>query len=350
MIELLLSLFFLTSVFALCKKHHCSFFSFSLFFHLLIFYFFATACEDLKNCCDCLTPGKAGTSFLCEWQAKKNVIVGPNEDGTGECVVVGGKKRSAYQVESEFVLIKTVAMCPCGDGNTCKASLQDKGCDLGNKLNGKPGSCCTADCKIVTKGSMSRLSILWPTNESEFSCARRYVNQCFCSVAVCRDVANPVTCDRPETCDGVSPLCPADGFWFKGKVTTHEETLFLPTKLSSHPPTVHKKRTSNVCYKLFSTRPPTMCVCLLRSTITRNRKIQKECRPKKNDCDDAEVCSGTDANCPADIFKAAGTVCRVRKGDCDIAEVCDENGNVNRLLCSEIFGSTVGKPNVRHNF
>lgn len=47
------------------------------------------------------------------------------------------------------------------------------------------------------------------------------------------------------------------------------------------------------------------------------------CRPAAGDCDQAEVCSGTDRGCPVDLKKPAVTVCRAAAaGGCDIAELC----------------------------
>jgi fibronectin type 3 domain-containing protein len=91
-----------------------------------------------------------------------------------------------------------------------------------------------------------------------------------CSVAgglapagtVCRPAAG--LCDVAESCDGVSPDCPADELAAAGT----------------------------------------------------------ECRPAAGDCDIAETCGGTSVACPVDGFKQAGTVCRPAAGLCDVAESC----------------------------
>ncbi|HJQ97395.1 MAG TPA: hypothetical protein VJ826_03720, partial [Candidatus Polarisedimenticolaceae bacterium] len=79
---------------------------------------------------------------------------------------------------------------------------------------------------------------------------------------VCRTSAG--ICDVPESCDGVSPFCPADGFAAGGV-----------------------------------------------------------CRASTDACDPAETCSGASAECPADAIATAGTVCRAPAGGCDVAEICD---------------------------
>ena len=47
-----------------------------------------------------------------------------------------------------------------------------------------------------------------------------------------------------------------------------------------------------------------------------------ECRASAGDCDIAETCSGDSADCPADAFEPDTTECRGAAGDCDVAEFC----------------------------
>ena len=47
------------------------------------------------------------------------------------------------------------------------------------------------------------------------------------------------------------------------------------------------------------------------------------CRELAGDCDVAEMCDGTSADCPVDAFAPSTTMCRESAGDCDIAEMCD---------------------------
>src|SRR5262245_53195990 len=46
------------------------------------------------------------------------------------------------------------------------------------------------------------------------------------------------------------------------------------------------------------------------------------CRPSSGVCDVAEMCTGTSATCPADEFAPATTVCRTATDACDRAETC----------------------------
>jgi len=46
------------------------------------------------------------------------------------------------------------------------------------------------------------------------------------------------------------------------------------------------------------------------------------CRAQNGICDVAESCNGSSANCPVDGFVNEGTVCRAADGECDIAEQC----------------------------
>ncbi len=48
----------------------------------------------------------------------------------------------------------------------------------------------------------------------------------------------------------------------------------------------------------------------------------KECRAASGACDVAELCNGTDADCPADHFIAAETICHLAAGSCDVSELC----------------------------
>src|SRR5207244_11550868 len=39
-------------------------------------------------------------------------------------------------------------------------------------------------------------------------------------------------------------------------------------------------------------------------------------------CDPDEVCTGTSASCPTDVFESISYVCRAAGGECDVAENC----------------------------
>ncbi len=47
------------------------------------------------------------------------------------------------------------------------------------------------------------------------------------------------------------------------------------------------------------------------------------CRAPAGDCDLADTCTGSSADCPADLIAPADTLCRAAAGECDAAEVCD---------------------------
>src|SRR5439155_24325995 len=47
------------------------------------------------------------------------------------------------------------------------------------------------------------------------------------------------------------------------------------------------------------------------------------CRAGSGDaCDPDEVCTGTSASCPTDVFKPSTFVCRTAAGECDLADNC----------------------------
>ncbi len=52
------------------------------------------------------------------------------------------------------------------------------------------------------------------------------------------------------------------------------------------------------------------------------RTAGESCRAIAGVCDVAEVCTGSDASCPADDFEPSSTVCRTSAGVCDVAENC----------------------------
>src|SRR2546428_3362776 len=62
------------------------------------------------------------------------------------------------------------------------------------------------------------------------------------------------------------------------------------------------------------------------TTLCEYRGVGFTCRPATAVCDVAETCTGTDANCPADGFKASDVQCRSAVGDCDMPETCSGSG------------------------
>ena len=73
-------------------------------------------------------------------------------------------------------------------------------------------------------------------------------------------------------------------------------------------------QTNEVCdYKNSACCGPSCQSILPSSTV---------CRPSKGDCDVQETCTGTNAECPVDVFKPANTTCRSALGACDAVETC----------------------------
>jgi len=52
------------------------------------------------------------------------------------------------------------------------------------------------------------------------------------------------------------------------------------------------------------------------------RPSSYQCRASAGDCDIAENCSGSSPNCPANSYRPSSYQCRASAGDCDIAENC----------------------------
>ncbi len=152
----------------------------------------------------------------------------------------------------------------CGDGVIDGGAGET--CDEGAS-NGASDSCCTNICQLRTSGD------------------------------VCRPNAD--FCDVQETCDGVSPTCPADSF---------------------EPPTVVCRAASSgeVCdVDEFCTGGGATCPS---DAVEPSGTV---CRTAVFGCDAEETCDGVTKICPADVIAGAGTECRAVAGICDVAEVCD---------------------------
>ena len=139
-------------------------------------------------------------------------------------------------------------------------------CDEG-AANGQSDSCCTAICTLRTGGQ-----------------------ECRPSVGIC---------DPAETCDGVTPTCPADSF---------------------EPPTVICRAASSgeLCdIDEFCDGVTADCPS---DSIQPNGAV---CRSAAGVCDVAETCDGATKTCPTDVVVSAGVQCRGSAGVCDVAEQCD---------------------------
>src|SRR5438552_10023774 len=56
------------------------------------------------------------------------------------------------------------------------------------------------------------------------------------------------------------------------------------------------------------------------TTLCEFRAVGFTCRSVAGSCDLTETCTGADANCPADTFKASDVQCRSVAGQCDMPE------------------------------
>lgn len=144
----------------------------------------------------------------------------------------------------------------CGDG----VLDPEEECDDGNTA---PGDCCSAFCTIEPGGT------------------------------VCRAGAD--VCDVAESCDGATPVCPADAVRVFGTSCRVE---------------------AGVCDL------PEFCDGVGKACPA-DAKATGECRPAADVCDVAESCDGVGDACPPDAFAPPSTVCRDAVGACDVAESCD---------------------------
>jgi hypothetical protein len=165
------------------------------------------------------------------------------------------------------------------DGNEC---TNDQ-CDGTNVLCQHPaktnGTACTDDGNVCTTDTCQSGVCSHPAGNAG---------------TLCRGSAG--VCDVAETCNGVSPTCPADGF----------------------------QSTSTTCR-------PSAGVCDVAENCTGSgaacpvdgfQSTSTTCRPSAGVCDVAENCTGSGAACPADGFQSTSTTCRASAGICDVAENC----------------------------
>ncbi len=151
-----------------------------------------------------------------------------------------------------------------------------------------------------------------------------------CQTGVCSHPALPLNtlcrastdeCDPQEVCDGVSIVCPIDGFLPNGTVCTDDGLLC----------------SDDVCQAGLCDHPPTLSGTL--------------CRASTDECDPQEVCDGLVLTCPTDLFlpdltactddgllcsddvcqtgvcshppELLGTLCRASTDECDPQEECN---------------------------
>lgn len=149
---------------------------------------------------------------------------------------------------------------------------------------------------------------------------------CSTGVGVCR-ASGPVSagepcraardaCDAPETCDGVSSVCPADRLAPAGTPCADGYCNGLGT---CAPCTAGGAcSTGNPCERGATDCSTGAPVC----TAAGPAAAGTPCRPMAGACDVEEACDGTSMVCPTDAFEPATTMCRAGVGPCDVAEQC----------------------------
>lgn len=140
-------------------------------------------------------------------------------------------------------------------------------------------------------------------------------------------------CDAAEACNGIAVDCPADAFLPSSTVCRAATTSpIVPAQNCTGSSAVCPAYGSGVnctaqtvptCVNATSGVPDAGCTnstsayCLAVSGITCHyslRPSSSTCRDKAGDCDVAEQCSGTAADCPADVLLSNATVCRPAAG------------------------------------
>lgn len=221
--------------------------------------------------------------------------------------------------------VRTVSMTAC-----CNNSNIDLGenCDLGGAGNGAAGSCCTSQCTYGLNTQVCRAAVSHGANG---------------------------TCDLPEYCTGMSPVCPNDSYASAGS------TCGTPVSPNGCLDSARCLGNSTICPAPILFTAGTECgsdrhgVCA--STPVCNGfnatcpsivyyNSSTVCRAPTDLCDAPEFCSGTSSSCPADVKRPNGYPCRASTGFCDIAEVCNGASNAcpadtfkpNTVICRNSTG------------
>ena len=144
----------------------------------------------------------------------------------------------------------------------------------------------------------------------------------------CRPSAGP--CDVAETCDGVSPSCPGNGFaspttLCRAAVDECDANDFCPGGGSACAADA-KKAGGTAC--TTDGNPCTLDQCDGSSDACQHPagNAGAVCRTANGVCDVAETCDGASTSCPADGFAPATTLCRAAAGECDVADFCPGSG------------------------
>src|SRR5438067_1312981 len=218
----------------------------------------------------------------------------------------------------------------CGNGNPNPGEQCDDGVN-----NGTAGSCCTTTCTFKTNGTActdggnvcttdlcNGASNICQPGPGNSGTTGRAAASGGCDIAqtctgssstcpndafqlstfVCRAAANE--CDLQETCPGNSATCPGDSVKASGTACTNDGNVC----------------TTDLCN---GTVGSPLCVHNPGNTGT-------TCRAAANECDNAELCTGSSSTCPNDTVKASGTAC-TDDGNVCTTDQC--NGTVGSPLC-----------------
>lgn len=186
----------------------------------------------------------------------------------------------------------------------------------------------------------------------------RCVGDIYPSGTVCRAATD--LCDKPEVCNGSSPVCPAS--------TNERQPAGTMCRASSGGPcdvADFCDGSSTACPNRFqpATTPCRTAVaggcditefCTGTAATCPTDAVEpntKVCRPVAGMCDVEEKCNGSAATCPADILKPSGASCRAAiPGGCDIEETCSGSSSAcpadvtrpDDSVCSDNEPCTVG--------
>ncbi len=238
---------------------------------------------------------------------------------------------------------------PVEAGKVCREAVD--ACDIEDVCDGT-----TTDCPVDLRDTTSTACMVAvedctgiaddaPCVGDEIACGKWVCRSESCTLIpkgsgiVCRDVAGD--CDVAEYCDGESAECPADGYKASGEVCRAAadscDIVEVCDGASAACPADVKDTTSEGC------EPPvnecagmadgTSCsgeekscgswVCISEACTLMPKAMGVVCRDAVGLCDQAEICDGVSADCPADVLKSATEVCRPKAGTCDVEEMCD---------------------------
>jgi hypothetical protein len=212
----------------------------------------------------------------------------------------GGTPVRVQADDGHFVQVTLVSYC----GDSIVQAGKGETCDEGSN-NGLPGSCCNANCTLVSAGTECRglggdCDVTEDCDGVNGACP---ADGFLPNTTVCRASSVGEVCDIAESCDGVSANCPADA------VEPNSTLCRGSTGVCD---------VADNCDGVGKTCPAD--VVEPGSTVCRAGSVGQE-------CDAVETCDGVGVNCPADGVLPNGSLCRSTAGVCDVAELCDGVGS-----------------------